>query len=35
MSVARTNAIRPAYTFNVIVTEDLLVPEPFDDAVRP
>jgi type IV secretory pathway VirB10-like protein len=35
MSVARTNEIRPGYAFDVIVTEDLLVSRPFDDAVRP
>jgi type IV secretion system protein VirB10 len=35
MSIAPTIEIRPGYAFNVMVTQDLVFPGPYDDTVRP
>ena len=35
MNVAHTIEIRPGYAFNVMVTQDLVFPGPYDDGVRP
>jgi type IV secretory pathway VirB10-like protein len=35
IEVAPTLEIRPGYAFNVMVTQDLVVPGPYDDRVRP
>ena len=35
MSIAPTIEIRPGYAFNVMVTQDLVFPGPYDDAVCP
>ena len=34
-NVAPTIEIRPGYAFNVMVTQDLVFPGPYDDTVRP
>jgi type IV secretory pathway VirB10-like protein len=34
MNVSPTLEIRPGYAFNVMVTQDLVFPGPYDDAVR-
>jgi len=35
MNVAPTLEIRPGYPFNIMVTQDLVFPGPYDDARRP
>lgn len=35
MSIAPTIEIRPGYAFNVMETQDLVFPGPYDDTVRP
>ena len=35
MSIAPTLEIRPGYPFNIMVTQDLLFPGPYDDARHP
>src|SRR2546422_3762754 len=35
MSIAPTIEVRPGYDFNVMVTQDLVFPGPYDDTVRP
>jgi type IV secretion system protein TrbI len=35
MNIAPTIEIRPGYAFNVMVTQDLVFPGPYDDTVRP
>src|SRR4029434_331339 len=35
MNIAPTIEIRPGYAFNVMVTQDLIFPGPYDDTVRP
>jgi type IV secretion system protein VirB10 len=35
INIAPTIEIRPGYAFNVMVTQDLVFPGPYDDAVRP
>ena len=35
MNVSPTIEIRPGYAFNVMVTQDLVLPGPYDDGVRP
>jgi len=35
MSIAPSIEIRPGYAFNVMVTQDLVFPGPYDDTVRP
>jgi type IV secretory pathway VirB10-like protein len=35
MNIAPTIEIWPGYAFNVMVTQDLIVPGPYDDTVRP
>lgn len=35
MTIAPTLEIRPGYAFNVMVTQDLVFPGPYDDAGRP
>jgi type IV secretory pathway VirB10-like protein len=35
INVAPTLEIRPGYAFNVMVTQDLVFPGPYDDTVRP
>ena len=35
MSIAPTIEIRPGYAFNVMVTQDLVFPGPYDETVRP
>ncbi len=35
MNIAPTIEIRPGYAFNVMVTEDLVFPGPYEDTVRP
>ena len=35
INIAPTVEIRPGYAFNVMVTQDLLFPGPYDDTVRP
>jgi type IV secretion system protein VirB10 len=35
MTIAPTLAIRPGYAFNVMVTQDLVFPGPYDDMARP
>ncbi len=35
MNVAPTIEVRPGYAFNVMVTQDLVFPGPYDDGVRP
>jgi type IV secretory pathway VirB10-like protein len=35
INIAPTLEIRPGYAFNVMVTQDLVFPGPYDDTVRP
>ena len=35
INIAPTIEIRPGYAFNVMVTQDLVFPGPYDDTVRP
>ena len=35
MSIAPTLEIRPGYPFNILVTQDLVFPGPYDDARQP
>ena len=35
MNVSPTIEIRPGYAFNVMVTQDIVFPGPYDDTVRP
>jgi type IV secretion system protein TrbI len=35
INVAPTIEIRSGYAFNVMVTQDLVFPRPYDDTVRP
>ena len=35
MSIAPTLEIRPGYPFNILVTQDLVFPGPYDDARHP
>jgi type IV secretion system protein TrbI len=35
MNVSRTIEIRPGYAFNVMVTQDIVFPGPYDDTARP
>ena len=35
MNIAPTIEIRPGYAFNVMVTQDLVFPGPYDETVRP
>ena len=35
MSIAPTIEIRPGYAVNVMVTQDLVFPGPYDDTARP
>jgi type IV secretion system protein VirB10 len=35
MNIAPTIEVRPGYAFNVMVTQDLVLPGPYDDTVRP
>ncbi len=35
MSIAPTLEIRPGYAFNVMVTQDLVFPAPYDDTLHP
>jgi type IV secretion system protein VirB10 len=35
MNVSPTIEVRPGYAFNVMVTQDLVFPGPYDDTARP
>jgi type IV secretion system protein VirB10 len=35
INIAPTLEIRPGYAFNVMVTQDIVLPGPYDDTVRP
>jgi len=35
MNISPTIEIRPGYAFNVMVTQDLVFPGPYEDTVHP
>ena len=35
MNIAPTLEVRPGYPFNVLVTQDIVFPGPYDDARQP